>query len=83
MLNKLHRWRRTRSRKKPRWFSRSKKSIRWTIRLVIFFLAVDTFYLIHIWPNWTTFKQGSIKKSNFIKDYQQQRKAHKNLAPLR
>jgi len=79
---KLHRWQRTRPKKKKSWFSRSKKTLRWVIRTSLILLALDIFYLMHIWPDWQAFQQGNVKKSNFIKGYQQQRNINKALPKL-
>ena len=57
--------------------------IRWTVRLGLVLIALDLFYLIHIWPDWQQFKQGPIAKSRFIQGYETRRQENRSLPPLR
>ena len=82
MLSTLkYKWRRSRRKQtKQGLFNRSRTLLLWSFRLLLLMLVIDAFYLVHIWPDWTSFKNGSVKKSNFIKNYQVRQ--HK-LAPLK
>ena len=51
--------------------------------MALVLLALDIFYLIHIWPDWQAFAQGPIAKSKFIQLYQQKQKAELSLPRLR
>lgn len=57
--------------------------VRWAIRLGLVLIALDLFYLIHIWPDWQQFKQGAIAKSRFIQGYESRRQTDRTLPPLR
>jgi len=35
-------------------------------------IVIDVFYIMLIWPDWDAFKQGTIPKSRFIRDYEAQ-----------
>ena len=48
------------------------RTLKWGWRLVLLLLALDTFYLILIWPDWDRFAAGEIPKSRFIRDYEAQ-----------
>ena len=84
MLSTLkYKWRRFKRKNQPSpWFSRSRKVLLWSFRALLLFLVIDTFYLFHIWPDWQSFNKGTIKKSNFIKNYQVQYRQQNNLPPL-
>lgn len=62
---------------------RLQRRFKWVIRISLLLLALDVFYLITIWPNWTRFSHGPVAKSAFIKQYQRQRRKDKSLPPLR
>ena len=77
-----YKWRRSRRKDQHHkgQFIRSRTFLLWFFRLLLILLVIDAFYLIHIWPDWTTFRKGTVQKSNFIKNYQRQQ--HR-LPPLR
>lgn len=56
--------------------------LRWIIQICLILLALDLFYLIHIWPDWDQFGQGPVAKSRFIQTYEVRRQADKSLPPL-
>ncbi len=51
--------------------------------MLLLVIAIDTLYLVHIWPDWRIFTEGDIKQSRFITDYLQRTKANPHLPPLR
>jgi len=57
--------------------------VRWGIRLGLVLLALDLFYLIHVWPDWQKFSQSPIAKSRFIQTYETRRQTDKSLPSLR
>jgi len=52
--------------------------LRWSLRILIIIILMDTGYLIGIWPDWELYKEGPIQQSNFIRHYiyQQYRNQH-------
>jgi monofunctional biosynthetic peptidoglycan transglycosylase len=76
-------WLPFRKRRRPSRFGVYGRYIRWGIRVGLVLLALDLFYLIHIWPDWQAFNQGSIAKSRFIQAYETRRQSDKTLPPLR
>lgn len=64
-------------------FKAYRRYLRWSVRLGLVLIALDVFYLIHIWPDWEQFSQGPVTKSRFIHNYEAQRKIDKSLPPLR
>jgi membrane peptidoglycan carboxypeptidase len=44
------------------------------MRLLLLLLFVDLFYVATIWPDWGSIKSGPVPKSNFIEQYEKQRK---------
>ena len=43
--------------------------LRWSLRILLLILLMDTGYLIGIWPDWELYKKGPIQQSNFIRSY--------------
>ncbi len=76
-------WLSFRKRRRPSRFGVYGRYLRWAIRLGLLLLALDLFYLIHIWPDWQAFKQGPIAKSRFIQNYETRRQTDNALPPLR
>lgn len=76
-------WLPFRKRRRPSRFGVYGRYLRWAIRLALLLLALDLFYLIHIWPDWQAFKQGPIAKSRFIQNYETRRQTDNTLPPLR
>lgn len=76
-------WLPFRKRRRPSRFGRYGRYIRWGIRVGLVLLALDLFYLIHIWPDWHAFNQGPIAKSRFIQGYETRRQSDKSLPRLR
>lgn len=65
----------TYKKKKETLMARSQRYIRWSWRISLVLLALDIFYLMMIWPDWTQFNRGPVAKSEFIKLYDQKRRA--------
>lgn len=59
-----------------------RRYLRWTWRLALVLLALDLFYLIHIWPDWEQFGQGPVSKSRFIQTYEVRRQTDRSLPAL-
>lgn len=62
-----------------RWPGRTGTVLRvllWGARLLVLLLVLDAFYLYTIWPDWKALARGPVPKSNFMRDYQQERGAH-------
>jgi len=57
--------------------------LRWTVRLLLIFLIADLFYLMITWPDWKRFAAGPVPKSNFIEEYEAQRRADRGIPVLR
>ena len=76
-------WLPFRKRRRSSRFGRYGRYIRWGIRVGLVLLALDLFYLIHIWPDWQAFSQGPIAKSRFILGYEARRQSDKSLPRLR
>ncbi len=76
-------WLRHRRPEKPQRFARLRLAFFWGWRIALVLLALDTFYLIHIWPNWKNFKHGQVAKSQFIRNYEISRREDRTLPPLR
>ena len=43
--------------------------LRWSFRILVIVIIMDTGYLIGIWPDWELYKEGPIQQSNFIRLY--------------
>ena len=76
-------WLPFRKRRRASLFGAYGRYVRWGIRVGLVLLALDLFYLIHIWPDWQEFNQGPIAKSRFIESYETRRKIDKTLPQLR
>jgi len=82
MKNWLLKRRRRRLRSRTR--SRS-KLLRYSIylfRLFILLLVIDIFYISYIWPDWSEFGRGTVKKTRFIQAYEEKRKNNPDLPLL-
>lgn len=73
MATFIERWQRRRKLKRlKRKGSRFWKTVRWSWRVLLLLFVIDVFYIMLIWPDWDEFKQGTIPKSRFIRDYETQ-----------
>jgi len=43
--------------------------LRWSFRILIIIIIMDTGYLIGIWPDWELYREGPVQQSNFIRLY--------------
>lgn len=73
---------RSRQRRRHAPKKRFLRYLRWAFRLGLLLLALDLFYLIHIWPDWEQFGQGPVAKSRFIEAYEARRQQDRTLPPL-
>lgn len=62
---------------------RSGRVLRWTFRLLLLLLIADLFYLGLTWPDWNKIAKGPIPKSAFMRQYEEELKAHKDWPRLR
>lgn len=77
-------FRRRRSRhKKTGMMARLAGWWRWGWRVLVILVALDIFYLMHIWPDWEAFSRGPVNRSQFIENYLQQRQQNPGMPPLR
>lgn len=53
------------------WFARLRRSLRWTLRILLIFLIADFVYLALIWPDWNKLAHGNIPKSSFMQLYEE------------
>lgn len=74
-------FRQTRRRPRPR-LNAYRRYLRWGLRLFLTLIALDLFYLIHIWPDWEHYKQDPVVKSRFIQTYEARRRTDASLPPL-
>lgn len=56
--------------------SKLKYWLRWCLFLFLTLIIADIGYLVSIWPDWGSYKHGSVQQSSFIKQYQSERKQH-------
>ena len=77
-----HPFRQSRRRSRPP-FKTSRQIINWAWRLGLVLIALDLFYLMHIWPDWEQFGQGPVVKSRFMQSYEARRQTDKSLPALR
>ena len=70
--------RRHRKRQRSRFFRYSVN----LLRIMMLLLIIDIFYISTIWPDWSDFGRGSVKKTQFIKAYEQRLKLNPELPPL-
>jgi len=52
------------------FFARSRRTLRWLLRILLVLLVVDLVYLATIWPDWKVLAQGPVPKSNFMRTYE-------------
>ena len=74
-------FRQTRRRSRPS-FNASRRYLRWAWRFALVLVALDLFYLVHIWPDWEQFEHGPVVKSRFMQSYEARRQTDKSLPPL-
>jgi monofunctional biosynthetic peptidoglycan transglycosylase len=55
--------------------ARTRRSLRWGLRILLVLLVVDLVYLATIWPDWKLYAQGPIPKSSFMQIYAGKRAA--------
>ena len=73
----LHK-RRTKRRNKSKLFRYSF----YFFRILMLLLILDLFYISYIWPDWGEYGRGSVKKTQFIKSYEQHLKIQPKLPSL-
>ena len=63
--------------------SRLKRLLRWTGLVLLVLVIADAAYLASIWPDWAMYRQGPIQRSQFIQDYERERRQRNDWPPLR
>jgi monofunctional biosynthetic peptidoglycan transglycosylase len=56
------------------FFFRFRRSLRWTMRVLLIFLVIDLIYVAAIWPDWKRLATGAIPKSSFMQIYEAKHK---------
>ncbi|MGD8576367.1 MAG: monofunctional biosynthetic peptidoglycan transglycosylase [Thiohalophilus sp.] len=74
---------RRKKRKQTGWPGRVSRWWRIIWKLAVVLVALDLFYLMHIWPDWNAFSHGAVDRSQFIVSYAERRKQDASLPPLR
>ena len=80
MWNPLNR---RKKRKQTGWPGRMSRWWRIIWKLGVVLVALDLFYLMHIWPDWKAFSHGAVDRSRFIASYVERRRHDTSLPPLR
>lgn len=57
--------------------------LRWSWRILLLLVVIDTGYLIGVWPDWERYRSGPIQGSNFIRVYEVERQQHSAWPRLR
>lgn len=60
-----------------------KHTLRWSGRLVLLLVVIDIAYLVAIWPDWEKYTKGSVQRSSFIRNYEQEQRRHTDWPKLR
>lgn len=68
LLKRIFRRRKIRQKLKTR--SPFRRFLVWGTRIALLLIAIDLFYLMHIWPDWDEFGTSTMHKSNFIRAYE-------------
>lgn len=69
--------------KKPGILQRIRKLLRWGLLLLLLLALVDIAYLAWIWPDWSSYQQGPLQRSSFIREYESEQRDDAGLPPLR
>jgi monofunctional biosynthetic peptidoglycan transglycosylase len=69
--------------RKPGFWQRIARVMRWSFYLLLLLVLVDGGYLASIWPDWRSYQQGPIQPSTFIRDYQSEQLVKPDLPQLR
>jgi monofunctional biosynthetic peptidoglycan transglycosylase len=56
--------------------------LRWSLRLLLLLVILDIGYLAWIWPDWSSYRQGPIQRSSFIRDYESEQRQDPGLPEL-
>lgn len=62
---------------------RFKRNLFWFSQIVIVLVLVDTIYILSLWPNWSEYSSGKVKKTEFINHYLSLKKQQSSLPKLR
>ena len=56
--------------------------MRWGLGLLLLLILLDIGYLAWIWPDWSSYRQGPIQPSSFIRDYESEQRKNPDLRKL-
>ncbi|MFQ6005865.1 MAG: monofunctional biosynthetic peptidoglycan transglycosylase [Woeseia sp.] len=59
------------------------RTLRWSWRLLPVLVMMDFGYLVGIWPDWDSYTEGPIQRSNFIRSYEFEKHRHEDWPRLR
>lgn len=60
-----------------------RRTLRWSLLLLLVLVVMDVGYLVGIWPQWELYRTGPIQHSSFIRDYESERHRHPDWPRLR
>ena len=75
-------WLQKRHYKRRKLNSKFLRYTRYLFRILTLILVVDIFYISYIWPDWSEYGRGSIKKTKFIESYELRLKKNSALPVL-
>ncbi|VAW94946.1 Monofunctional biosynthetic peptidoglycan transglycosylase [hydrothermal vent metagenome] len=62
---------------------RLKRNMVWLFRVVAVLILLDAVYLFTLWPNWSDYSSGKVKKTEFINQYLSSKKQKPKLPTLK
>lgn len=73
------------NKKSKRFFSIPSvaSGLRWSWKILLLIIVMDTGYLIGIWPDWKMYAEGPVQQSNFIRNYIAEYYRHRDWPALR
>jgi monofunctional biosynthetic peptidoglycan transglycosylase len=72
-----------RAKQVGRQFPRLANTMRWSWRLMIMVVLIDSGYMFAIWPDWKWYTHGEVPRSQFILKYEREQAQNPNLPRLR
>jgi len=61
---------------------RLKRNLIWLTRIIALLILLDAVYIFSLWPNWSDYSSGKVKKTEFINHYLALREQQPNLPKL-
>ena len=69
--------------KKPGILRRIGNLMRWCMGVLVLLVLLDIGYLAWIWPDWSSYQQGPLQRSSFIREYESEQQEDPALPRLR